>query len=93
MKEWISVRFPEAYQANTLSKSSRKRVQDSHGWVKPTCQPVVGSLGLMNTLDLVMNEGENSAGRFAVLELGNEWMGKEITLCALFVGLQGVIEN
>ncbi len=47
----------------------------------------------MDTLELVMNEGENSAGRFAVLELGNERMGKEITLCALFVGLQGVIEN
>jgi len=47
----------------------------------------------MDTLDLVMNEGENSAGRFAVLELGNEWMGKEIIVCALFVGLQGIIEN
>ncbi len=93
MKEWTSNRFPEAYQANTGSKSSRKRIQDSHGWTKPTCQSFVGSLGLMDTLDLVMNEGENSAGRFAVLELGNERMGKEITLCALFVGLQGVIEN
>ena len=93
MKEWISNRFPEAYQANTPSKSSRKRIQDSHGWIKPTCQPFVGSLGLMDTLDLLMNEGENGAGRVAVLELGDKWMRKEIILCALFVGVQGIVKD
>ena len=93
MKEWISNRFPEAYQANTPSKSSRKRIQDSHGWIKPTCQPFVGSLGLMDTLDLLMNEGENGAGRVAVLELGNKWMREKIVLCALFVGVQGIVKD
>ncbi len=93
MKEWISGRFHEAYQANTLSKSPRKRVQDSHSWIKPTCQSFVGSLGLMVTLDLVMNEGENGGGRVAVLELGNKWMRQEIILCAHFVGVQGIVED
>ncbi len=47
----------------------------------------------MDTLDLVMNEGENGGGRVAVLELGDKWMGKEIILCALFVGVQGIVED
>ncbi len=47
----------------------------------------------MDTVDLVMNEGENGGGRVAVLELGDKWMGKEIILCALFVGVQGIVED
>jgi hypothetical protein len=58
--------FPETYQANTLSKCFGKYVQDSHGWVKPSCQPIIVSL---ESLDLLMDEGENGAGRVAVLEL------------------------
>jgi hypothetical protein len=64
--------FSETYQANTLSKSLRKGVQDSHGWVEPTCQPIVVSLEF---LELLMNEGENGAGRCTVLELEDKWMG------------------
>jgi hypothetical protein len=47
----------------------------------------------MDTLDLVMNEGENGGGRVAVLELGNEWMRQEIVLCALFVGVQSIVKD
>ena len=82
--------FPETYQANTLSKSFGKCVQDSHGWVKPFCQSIVISL---KSLDLVMNESENCAGRGTALELSDKWMGKEIVLGTFFVGLQGIVEN
>jgi len=82
--------FPEAYQANTLSKSFGKGVQDSHGWVKPFCQSIVVSL---ESLDLLMNEGENGAGRGTVLELDDKWMRKEIVLGTFFVGLQSIVEN
>ena len=94
--EWISKSgsqmgsFTEAYQANTLSKSFGKGVQDSHGWVNPFCEPIVVCL---EPLDLLMNEGENGAGRGTVLELGGKWMGKEIVLGTFFVGLQGIVEN
>ena len=64
--------YPETYQANTLSKSFRKGVQDSHGWVEPPCQPIVVSL---ESLELLKNEGENGAGRGTVLELEDKWMG------------------
>ena len=40
-----------------------------------------------------MNEGENRAGRSTVLELDDKWMGKEIVLGTLFIGLQGIVEN
>ena len=72
MKEWISDRFISwAYQANTLSKSFRKGLQDSHGWVKPSCERIVVSL---ESLDLLMNEVENGAGRGTILELANKRM-------------------
>ena len=29
----------------------------------------------------------------AGLELGDEWMGKKIAFCLLFVGFQGIVEN
>ena len=47
----------------------------------------------MESLDSLMNEGENVAGRVASLELGGKWVRKKIALCALFVYLQGIIEN
>jgi hypothetical protein len=81
--------FSEAYQANTLSKSFRKGQQDSHGWIEPSCQPIIVSL---ESLDLLMNESENSAGRGTGLELDDKRMGKEIFLGTLFVGLQRIVE-
>ena len=38
-----------------------------------------------------MNDGENSAERAAVLELGDKWMRKEVVLGTFFVGLQGIV--
>ena len=40
-----------------------------------------------------MKDGENGARRVARLELGSEWMCKEIFICASFVCFQGIIEN
>jgi hypothetical protein len=82
--------FPKTYQANTLSKSFGKGVQDSHGWVKPFCQLIVVSL---ESLDLLLNEGENGAGRGTVLELSDKRMRKEIVLGTFSVSLQGIVEN
>ena len=82
--------FPEAYQAYALSKSIRKGVQDSHGWVNPFCEPIVVSL---KSLDLLMNEGENGAEGGTILELDDKWMCKEIVLGTSFVSIQGIVEN
>ena len=82
--------FPAAYQANSVSKSVRKGVQDSHSWVEPFCEPIVVSL---ESLDLLVNDGENGAGRGTTLELDGKWMRKEIVLGTFSVGVQGIVEN
>ena len=82
--------FPNTYQADTLPKSFGKDVQDSHGWVKPFCQSIIVSL---ESLALLLNEGENCAGRGTGLELDDKRMGKEIVLGTFSVGLQGIVEN
>ena len=51
------------------------------------------SLRLLESLKLLINEGENVAGRVAVLEPGEKWVGEEILPCAFFIGLQGIVEN
>jgi hypothetical protein len=42
---------------------------------------------------LLVKDGENCAGRVAVLQLGGEWMGKKISLCAPFVRFQSIVED
>ena len=85
--------WPEAYQANALSKSSRKSIEDIDGWVEPFCQPFIGFLGLMESLELLMNDGENGAWRVTILELDGEWVCKKVPLRASLVSLQGIFEN
>ncbi len=50
-------------------------------------------MGLMESLKLLIDEGENIAGRVAVLELGEKWVREEILPRALFVGFQSIVEN
>ena len=40
-----------------------------------------------------MKYGENGGGRVAGLELGSEWVGKEVLFGMLFVGFEGIIEE
>ncbi len=47
----------------------------------------------MGSLKLLINEGENVAGRAAVPELGKKWVREEILPCAFFVGFQGIVDN
>ena len=65
-------------------------MQDSHSCVEPFRQSIVVSL---ESLDLLMNEGENGAGRGTILELDGKWVGKDIVLGTFFVGVQGIVEN
>ena len=85
--------WPEAYGTNALSKNSRKSKEDIDGWVEPFCQPFIGTLGLMKSFELLMNDGENGAGGVAILELSGEWVCKKVSPSAFFVCIQGIIEN
>lgn len=49
--------------------------------------------GLIWPLDLLVKDGENGVRRVAVLELGGEWMGKQIVLSARFVFFERIIDD
>jgi hypothetical protein len=68
-------------------------MKDLHSWIQPPRPPFISALRLIELLHLPLKDVENAAGRVAALELGSEWVGEKIVLCALFVRFQGVIEN
>jgi hypothetical protein len=47
----------------------------------------------MESLNLLINEAENVAGRVAVLEPGEKWVREDLLPCAFSIGFQGIIEN
>ena len=61
-----------------------------HNGVKPLC---IAALRLIELLELSLKQCENAARRIAGLEPVSEWVLKEIVLCALIVGFQGIVEN
>jgi hypothetical protein len=88
----VDLRWVQFLRHTRLTPSPRvlEKVCKTHGWVKPFCQLIIVSL---ESLDLMMNEGENGAGRGTVLELDDKWMRKEIILGTFFVSFQGIVEN
>jgi len=42
---------------------------------------------------LLLKDGENGAGSVTVLELGDEWMVKQILFCTFFICFQRIIED
>ena len=65
-------------------------MEDVHGWVQPLR---IAALGLIELLDLLLKHNENAASRIAVFEPASKRVREKIVLCALFVCLQGIIEN
>jgi len=56
------------YQANTLSKSCRERIEDVHGGIEPLCPFVIAApRRLIELVDLLLEDGENGAGGVASL--------------------------
>ena len=65
-------------------------MKDVHSWVQPLG---VAAFRLIELLDLFLKHVENAARRVAGLEPFSEWVLKEIILCGLLVGFQGIFEN
>ena len=47
----------------------------------------------MESLELLMNDGEDLAGSVAILKPGGEWVCKKVTPRGFFVYLQGIFKN
>jgi hypothetical protein len=75
-----------AYQANCASCLGESK-KDVNGRIQPFCPS-----GLIWFLDLPLKDSKNIAGRIAVLELGGEWVQKEIVLCSFVINFQGIID-
>ena len=83
----------EAYQANTLSKSVTEGIKDVYSRIKPLDPSIIATSGLIWPLNLLLKDVENGAGRIADLELGGEWMGKQVLLRALFILIQRIADD
>ena len=68
-------------------------MKDVHSWIQPPRPPFISALRLIEALNFLLKHVENAAGRVAVLELGSEWMGAKVVLCASLVRFQGIIED
>ena len=65
-------------------------MKDVYSWVQPL---YIAVLRLIELLDLLLKHGENAASRITRFEPVSERLREKIVLCALFVRLQGVVEN
>lgn len=65
-------------------------MEDIHKWIEVLSQ-LVNDVRILD-LDLLSKESE-SAWNTAGMELGGEWMRKEIRLCSFFVCLQRIIDR
>ena len=76
-----------AYQAIIRSESRRVSKEDIYYCIEPLGPSFIATPGLIGSLDLLLKDGENVAGRVAGLELGGKWMGKQIVPGAFFCTL------
>jgi hypothetical protein len=89
----VSDKFiPKVYRAYTLSKGLGQHIEGVHSGIEPLGPSIIAT-GSTKSLYLLVKDGENCAGRVAVLQLGGEWMGKKIFLCAPFVRFQSIVED
>jgi hypothetical protein len=81
------------YQANSLAKCRRKRIENVDCWVKPSPQPLITAPSLLELVDLVMKYGQNSCGSVACLELAGERMLGKVLFGLYFICLEGLFKN
>ena len=62
----------DIHQPNALTNGGGKRIQYVHSWDDPFCEPIVSILGLIESRDLVSQDGKDSLGRIAGLKVGKE---------------------
>jgi hypothetical protein len=84
---------PEAYQGSTRLKNGRESLQNVHCWIKPFGPSFIATPGLIQSLNLLLKDNNNGTRSVTGLKPGGEWVSKQIILCTLFIGVQGVIDQ
>ena len=65
----------DTHKPNALTNGGGKRIQYSHSRGDPFGKCIVLILGLIESRDLVSQDGEDSIGGSAGLKAGKEWVG------------------
>ena len=81
------------YQANSLTKRLRKRIQNVDRWAEPLLQSLVAPLRLPELTDLVLKDRHDSLRRVAFLQLGGERIGGKILFGLFRIGLESFLKN
>jgi hypothetical protein len=69
---FFTTKYHDIHKPNALANSGRKRIQYVHGRDDPFRESIVSVLGLIESRDLVSQDGEDSIGGIAGLKGGKE---------------------
>jgi hypothetical protein len=83
----------ETYQAKALAKGIRKRSDNGKCCVEPMFRSLIAALNEILDIAFLVNDGQNVAGKLAILQIGDEWMYNKIIPRLFAIPLQGITEN
>jgi hypothetical protein len=89
----FTTKYLDIHQPNALADSGGKRIQYIHSRDNPFRESVVSILGLIESRDLVSQDGKDRLGRIAGLKVGKERVRGQVFLGFTFVGFQSGVEN
>ena len=92
-KKYPNSRKNDIHKPITLANSRGKRIQYIYGGDDPFCKSIVSILGLIESRDLVSQDGEDSLGGIAGLKFGKERVLGQVLLGFTFVRIQSGVEN
>jgi hypothetical protein len=85
----------EVYQGNALADGGGKRSKDCESGVEPLFRGAIAAVRLNERLNIIflVKDVQNVGGKLAILEIGGEWMKREVILCLLAIPFQGITES
>jgi hypothetical protein len=69
---FFTTKYRDTHKPNALADGGGKRVQYVHSWDDPFRESIISILGLIESRDLVSQDGEGSLGGIAGLKAGKE---------------------
>ena len=71
-RKFFTIKYHDIHKSNALANSPRKRIQYIYGRTDPFRESIVSILGLIESWDLVSQDGEDGLGGIAGLKAGKE---------------------
>jgi hypothetical protein len=90
---FFTTKYLDIHEPNALTNGPRKRMQYVHSRDDPFRECIVLILGLIESRDLISQDGEDSLGGIARLKAGKERVRGQVFLGFTFVRFQSGVEN